>query len=101
MLVTCLNNNETYVVNIYEFANTIDKLLETKTVEFNFYRVTYGSSRNAVGTRNLKLIPSSGHPSGKGAPKIKGLIRYWDIRPRMGQWRSFYIWNVNSFKVID
>ena len=86
---------------VITLADTIRNELKDNVVQFNFYRITYGSSRWALGTTDFNIITSFGGdlPMGSG-PFVPGLIRYFDLSPRHA-WRSFYINNVNEYKVYD
>lgn len=73
-------------------AQDIIQLLEQGVVEFEFFRVTYGSQRKARGTLNTALFSYTF----KGTDRMRppGLVAYWDFERR--DWRSFYVWNVRK-----
>ena len=73
--------------------NEIRQMLNKGLVSFRYVKKN-GDTRNAVGTLNMKLIPSPHHPKGmvnvqssmvNGAP---GLVRYFDFTVQ--DWRSLY-----------
>lgn len=73
--------------------NEIRQMLNKGLVSFRYVKKN-GDTRNAVGTLNMKLIPSRLHPKGivnvqssmvNGAP---GLVRYFDFTVQ--DWRSLY-----------
>lgn len=78
-------------------AESLRQLLLTNVVRFRFFRVTYGSERDAVGT----LDPAKYNYVFKGdsRPKPPGLVAYWDLGRR--GWRSFYLHNVRDYEAIS
>ena len=69
--------------------NEIRQMLNKGLVSFRYVKKN-GETRNAVGTLNMKLIPSPHHPSPRrGGPKMPpGLVRYFDFTVQ--DWRSLY-----------
>lgn len=78
-------------------ASEIEELMKEGILRFKFFRVTYGTSRNALGTLNPDLFFYVFR--GGEAPKKPGLIRYWDVV--RGGWRSFYLKNVEKFDLFQ
>ena len=60
-----------------------------------------GDTRNAVGTLNMKLIPSPHHPSPRrgGSKMPPGLVHYYDFTVQ--DWRSLYCDEVIEWKRLD
>lgn len=84
---------------MYYFNAAIRQALARHIVIFRFVKVTDGGFRFALGT----LIPIfyAGYVfKGGFAPKIRGLVRYWDLGIG-GKWRSFYTYNVQAFSILQ
>lgn len=68
--------------------------LSTGIVNFSFTKISDGSTRKAVGTRDLAAIPAQFHPKGESTkPETTNVVTYFDIEAK--GWRSFDISNLN------
>lgn len=63
--------------------------LQNRVVKFMFVKRD-GSLREAIGTLNLGLIPTQGHPT-SGRPSPESVVNFWDVMK--GAWRCL---SVNS-----
>jgi len=75
----------------------IERMLYKSAVGFKFYRVTYSSTRVALGTNDSSKysLPSvESHPHHKD-----GLIVYFDLE--RNDWRSFYVDEVKYYFKIE
>lgn len=59
--------------------------IESDIVTFQFSKVN-NSSRIAMGTRSLELIPEKHHPKGTGKSKGEGILTFFDWQKQ--EWRS-------------
>ena len=65
-------------------AQDLRNHLQNRVVKFMFVKRD-GSLREAIGTRNLGLIPTQGHPRGD-RPAPDSVVAFWDVMK--GAWRS-------------
>lgn len=76
-------------------SKLLKMLLEKYVVVFEFEKVEDGSTRFAVGTRNLSYIPVADYPVG-GSVKTTALP-YYDFT--VNEWRSLY--EDNMIEIVD
>ena len=82
-----------------KLIETLEDLLITTVVTVEFTKVSDGSVRTMVCTKNFELIPSSDYPKQEALPTIKNdeIIKVYDMEAKA--WRSFRKDSVINFTV--
>jgi len=81
------------------FAEALEDLLSTTVVTVEFTKVSDGSVRKMVCTKNFELIPSSDYPKQEAMPTAKNdeIIKVYDMEA--AAWRSFRKDSIIKFTV--